>query len=90
MFKIRDSLYKEIVAFCKLNKIEDTDLFCNNLLEKAFVTEKYGDKPIVKKTPIVVTEIIEEKPRVEEKIITSPPIKTIKETKDNYKVYDNF
>ena len=51
MLNIKNSLYSDIKLYCAANNITDVDLFCNKLLEKAFVSEKYGDKPdiIIKK-----------------------------------------
>jgi hypothetical protein len=45
MLNIKKNLEDEIKLYCKLNNIEDVDLFANNLLNTAFVVEKYGDKP---------------------------------------------
>jgi hypothetical protein len=45
MLNIKKNLEDDIRLYCKLNNIEDVDLFVNNLLNTAFLVEKYGDKP---------------------------------------------
>jgi hypothetical protein len=102
MLNIKNSLYSDIKLYCAANNITDVDLFCNKLLEQAFVSEKYGDKPdIVIKKEIKVEEKLVYNP---ENIVTSPEVKIEeiqseqkpkKESKkvnlnDDYKVYDNI
>ncbi len=71
MLKVNQKLYDEILAYCKLNKIEDVNNFCNKLLESAFTVEKYGSVP-----EIVIQKV--EEPKVEvkeepkERIYSSP------------------
>jgi hypothetical protein len=64
MLNIKKNLEDDIRLYCKLNNIEDVDLFVNNLLNTAFVIEKYGDKPnidtIVNKNVEKKLETIEE------------------------------
>ena len=64
MLNIKKNLEDDIRLYCKLNNIEDVDLFVNNLLNTAFVVEKYGDKPnldtIVNKNVEKKLETIEE------------------------------
>lgn len=43
---INDSLYKELYEFCKLNNLKLTE-FCNILLKKSLLIEKYGETPFV-------------------------------------------
>ena len=45
MLNIKKNLEDEIRLYCKLNSILDVDTFSNDLLNTAFVVEKYGDKP---------------------------------------------
>ncbi|MCK9544290.1 MAG: hypothetical protein M0R03_19905 [Novosphingobium sp.] len=56
--KIKESLYKSIVSYCKENDIIDIDNFCNGLLQNEFNIERFGIKPGVFNT---TTEIKEEK-----------------------------
>jgi hypothetical protein len=42
--EIKERLLKDINDYCKLNGL-DSEKFVNNLLKKAFLVEKYGDKP---------------------------------------------
>lgn len=53
--RIKDSVYNQISEYCKLNNITISD-FCTNQLEKAILTEKYGDTPFgtIVKMPRVV------------------------------------
>ena len=44
--EIKGKLLKDINDYCKLNGL-DSEKFANNLLKKAFLVEKYGDKPSV-------------------------------------------
>jgi hypothetical protein len=64
MLNIKKNLEDEIKLYCKLNNIEDVDLFANNLLNTAFVVEKYGDKPnldiIVNKNIEIKLDVIDE------------------------------
>ena len=45
MLNIKKQLHTDILAYCKANEIDDVDKFCSDLLEKAFITEKYGATP---------------------------------------------
>ena len=44
MVEIDKRLYQEIKDYCKLNNLVIKD-FVNKLLKKAFIIEKYGDRP---------------------------------------------
>ena len=66
MLNIKKQLYTDIVAYCKINDINDVDKFCSDLLEKAFVSEKYGSTP-----QILPTKIVEKK---EENVLVEPKI----------------
>lgn len=43
---INDKLYDEISAYCSLNNMK-IGIFCQNVLEKAIVLEKFGDTPFM-------------------------------------------
>jgi hypothetical protein len=45
MLNVKKQLYNDIELYCRTNGIDDVQLFCNQLLEKAFMAEKYGDAP---------------------------------------------
>lgn len=102
MLNIKKQLYSDIEAYCKLNDITDVNKYCNDLLEKAFVSEKYGNVP-----QIIPTKIVEKKPEPPvynpenslslqneepKPIITQPeqPKKVFKkfDLNDDYKTYD--
>lgn len=42
--QIKEELYQEIKEFCTLNKLK-INQFVNDLLQKSFMIEKYGDSP---------------------------------------------
>jgi hypothetical protein len=102
MLNIKKQLYNDITAYCKVNEINDIDKFCNDLLEKAFVTEKYGAAPQIVSNKNVDKKI--EKPLVYEpensvSLQTEPieqpkpeeqPKKIFKKANlnDDYKIYD--
>lgn len=44
MFNVNKKLYDDIVGYCELNNIQDIELFCNQMLEKGFMNEKYSIK----------------------------------------------
>jgi hypothetical protein len=48
--EIKDKLYKDIESYCALNKLDFKD-YVNDLLKKAFMEEKYGDRPFAKTVP---------------------------------------
>jgi hypothetical protein len=48
--EIKDKLYKDIESYCTLNEL-DFNNYVNDLLKKAFMEEKYGDRPFVKAVP---------------------------------------
>lgn len=45
MIRIEKKLLDEISSYCKLNNIKDMSIFATNLLRKAFIIEKFGEKP---------------------------------------------
>lgn len=45
--EIKDKLYKDIESYCTLNELDFND-YLNDLLKKAFMEEKYGDRPFAK------------------------------------------
>lgn len=42
LIQINNELYKDIQAFCKMNSLKIAD-FINEMVEKQFLVEKYGD-----------------------------------------------
>lgn len=44
--EINKKLLKDIQSYCKLNDLNEDD-FLNGILKKAFLIEKYGDKPTI-------------------------------------------
>ena len=42
--RIKEGVYNKISEYCKMNNITISD-FCTNQLEKALLSEKYGDTP---------------------------------------------
>lgn len=105
MLNINNKLYNDITAYCKLNNIENVDKFCSDLLEKAFVVEKYGSTPQIVPTKIVEKIItIESENNVSlqnetikvdqepEKVTPDAPKKIFKKANlnDDYKIYDNL
>jgi hypothetical protein len=48
--EIKDKLYKDIESYCTLNEL-DFNNYVNDLLKKAFMEEKYGDRPFAKTVP---------------------------------------
>lgn len=44
--EIDKELYKEIKEYCELNGLKARD-YIHNLLKKAFISDKYGDRPMV-------------------------------------------
>lgn len=42
LIQINNDLYKDIQAFCKMNSLKIAD-FINEMIEKQFLVEKYGD-----------------------------------------------
>jgi hypothetical protein len=101
MLNIKKQLYNDITAYCKVNEITDVDKFCSDLLEKAFVTEKYGSAPQIIGNKNVDKKI--DKPLVYEPEISvslqpeqieipkeEPPKKIFKKLNlnDDYKTYD--
>lgn len=70
--KIKESLYKSIVSYCKENDIIDIDNFCNGLLQNEFNIERFGIKPGVFNTTTEIKEektedVKEEKPKPQKK-----------------------
>lgn len=56
---INKKLLDDITSYCKLNNIEIKE-FINQLLKKAFMVEKYGDRPMSKEKGIFDSTIKEE------------------------------
>lgn len=48
--EIKDKLYKDIESYCTINELDFND-YINDLLKKAFMEEKYGDRPFAKTVP---------------------------------------
>lgn len=44
--KINASLEKDLIDYCKLNNLKPSE-YVNDLLKKAFMRDKYGDKPSI-------------------------------------------
>lgn len=42
--RIKEGIYNQISEYCKMNNITISD-FCSDQLEKAILSEKYGDTP---------------------------------------------
>lgn len=63
---IKDKLYKDIIEYCKLNNIIDSNSFINNLIKEQFMVLKYGIKPFAneQKEEVVINEISEETQQV--------------------------
>jgi pentatricopeptide repeat protein len=55
---IKESLYNEILEYCKLNNIEDVEGLINKMLERGFQIEKYGETPIKINNEIVKEKIV--------------------------------
>ena len=63
-----DKLKKEFVEYCKLNEIEDVDLFVSKCIKDGLLLDKYGVAPFLPKSQIqevpvekeVVKEVIKE------------------------------
>ena len=69
MIELDKKLHKDIKEYCQLNGLVMKD-FVNKLLKKAFMAEKYGDKPFAEpKMSILEKEAIEKiKDMVEEQV----------------------
>ena len=77
-----DKLKKEFVEYCKLNEIEDVDLFVSKCIKDGLLLDKYGVAPFLPKSQIqevpvekevvkeVIKEVIIEKEVIVEKIVT--------------------
>lgn len=80
--EVNEKLYNEIVQYCNLNNISDSEKFINNLLRKAFTREKFSSNEDVEKEEntkegLVKTEIIikdESKENIQIKIEKTPSI----------------
>ena len=84
MLNIEKHLTDDIEQYCKLNNIADVNKFCNELLQKAFTAEKYGNIPSfisIKPKPVQEEPIIQ--PQVEE-----PQKIEKKKNSDDYEIYD--
>lgn len=76
---VKKTLINDIESYCALNDIKDIQLFCNQLLEKAFIAEKYGEKPgFIDSTPKPEPKKVVYEP---EKVVSLPNESTIPEPK---------
>ena len=68
--EIKDKLYKSIKEYCEVNDLVFND-YINQLLQKEFMLDKYGERPSVIKpieeTPKIIEITVEEKPKEEGK-----------------------
>lgn len=78
---ITENLYQEISIFCKANEIADIDKYCEGLLQRSILIEKYGTQPVAVGNKIAVknTENIDKQ---EEKTLIN------NKNTDDYEVYD--
>lgn len=87
--EIPKTLEKEILEYCKANKIKNIDNFTIKLIKTGLTIEKYGLLPekVVKKpiNKIKTEEIIEETPIIDDKITESTK-KTLEPVKND--LYD--
>jgi len=94
MFNVNKKIFDQIKIYCDLNLITDIDKFCNELLESAFTTKKYGEVPefvFVKKEGEKPPENNEQIPEEEVKVIPEKKqFKKLNTQKDDYKIYDEF
>lgn len=59
MISIDKKLLDEISSYCKLNNIKEMSIFATELLRKAFMIEKYGERPgFIQQQPLEKTEEI--------------------------------
>lgn len=73
---VKDKLYKEIKAYCDLNELQIGD-YINGLIQKAFMIEKYGERPVVMEKPVKEPEkkeegekeVVENSPQVQDVVI---------------------
>ena len=71
MIKIGSILSKDIEQYCQLNGLDKTK-YVNDILRKAFMLDKYGDRPQFmqkKKVEPKIISYILELPRIDEKNI---------------------
>jgi pentatricopeptide repeat protein len=88
MLNINKQLHNDIKQYCKLNNIDDVEKFCNQMIEKGFTIEKYGDKPNIVSPNKVDTIKVNTEPKIEE---VKKIIKINKnDTNDDYEVYDTL
>lgn len=78
--EIKDKLYKDIESYCALNELDFND-YVNDLLKKAFMEEKYGDRPFSKvPTPTEVEIEVKKNEETNEYVVeakeTTIPIET--------------
>ena len=90
MLKIKRNLSEDIELYCKLNDIKDPDVFCNNMLEKAFMLVKY---PAVPEITIVEKPVKKEEDNVaptQHKVPENVLMINKSNTKDDYEIYDDI
>jgi hypothetical protein len=96
--QIDKKLYEEINDFCKINDLKTRD-FIHNLLQEAFMKEKYGTSPFdifnkkenVEKEDVITTPLYKDETKFQNIIIDD--IKTIDKDKDkdiDYNVNEIF
>jgi hypothetical protein len=72
MEQIDKNILREVIEYCKINNIDNTNEFLNKLVRMGFNFEKYGS------TPISNSEKIIEK-IVEKEVVKEVPVEVIKE-----------
>ena len=65
--KIKDTLYQEIKDYCNVNNLKIND-FVNDLIQKQFMIEKYGDVPFYKFNQKYIN-MVEEIPEEIQKVV---------------------
>ncbi len=65
---INDVLYKQISDYCSLNNLKICH-YVNELLDKAFKTDKFGAKPLINRKPTKIEKDVSVEKIVTEKIV---------------------
>lgn len=90
MLKLKTQLLAEIELYCKANNISDPDKFCNDMLERAFMLEKYGKVPDIINVPKTEGKPVPDPITVTEKTQDESTIIIKKDTTDDdYEIYDH-